>query len=58
MMGMKQKLVHVLASVDLACRVLCCSDLREPLPPLVNSRAEVTTVLALSGDVLVAFEEG
>ena len=31
---------------------------REPLPALVDSRAEVAAVLALRCDVLVAFEDG
>ena len=30
---------------------------REPLPSFVDARAVVTAVLALCGDVLVAFEE-
>ena len=31
---------------------------REPLPALVDSRAEVAAVLALRCDILVAFEDG
>ena len=31
---------------------------REPLPALVDSRAEIAAVLALRCDVLVAFEDG
>lgn len=30
---------------------------REPFPALVDARTEVAAVLALSGDILVAFEE-
>lgn len=58
MTGMKQNLIHMLNFVDQACRLLGCSNSREPLPTLVYSRTEVTTVLALSCDVLVAFEKG